>query len=77
MFIQNLRSLDTFDQYNLRSKDISFSVGEKCIILIRDSTASKVFSKWKGPAEMIEVKSPYSYLVEFNGARYHVHGARE
>jgi hypothetical protein len=61
------------NRYNLRSRDKSFTVGEKCIILMPDSTASKVFSKWKGPAEIIEVKSPYSYLVEYNGARYHVH----
>jgi hypothetical protein len=61
------------DRYNLRSKDKSFEVGEKCIILMPDTTASKVFSKWKGPAEIIEVKSPYSYLVEYKGARYHVH----
>ena len=43
------------------------------MILHSDSTASKVFSHWKGPATVIEVKSPYSYIVEYNGGRQHVH----
>ena len=59
--------------YNLRSREKSFQVGEKVLILAPDSTASKVFSKWKGPAEVVEVKSYHSYLVEINGARKHVH----
>ena len=32
-----------------------------------------MFAKWKGPAEIIEIKSPYSYVVEYNGSRYHLH----
>ena len=43
------------------------------MILTPDSTASKVFSRWVGPATVIEVKSAHSYLVEINGARKHVH----
>jgi len=35
--------------------------------------ASKVYSQWKGPATVVEVKSPYSYLAELDGARHHVH----
>ena len=46
-----------------------FTVGEQVLILSPDSTASKVYSRWKGPATIVEVKSPYSYLVEYNGAR--------
>ena len=38
-----------------------------------DTTASKVFSRWKGPATVVEVRSPYSYIVEYNGSRQHVH----
>ena len=37
-----------------------------------DSAASKTFSRWKGPAVIVE-KSPYSYIVEINGARQHMH----
>jgi len=59
--------------YNLRSKDKHFTVGEQVLILSADSTASKVYSRWKGPATIVEVKSPYSYLVEYNAARQHVH----
>ena len=35
--------------------------------------ASKVYSRWKSPATIVEVKSPYSYLVQLDGACYHVH----
>jgi hypothetical protein len=60
-------------RYNLRSRDKRFSVGEKFLILQRDNTASKVFSRWRGPAEIFEVKSPYSYIVALGDARYHMH----
>jgi hypothetical protein len=43
------------------------------LILMPDSTASKTFSRWKGPAIIVEKRSPYSYLVELNGARHHIH----
>jgi len=56
--------------YNLRSKDKHFTVGERVLIFLPDST---VYSRWKGPAEIVAVKSPYSYLVEFDDARYHMH----
>jgi len=59
--------------YNLRSKDKQFTVGEQVLILSPDSTASKVYSRWKGPATVVEVRSPYSYLVELDGVRHHVH----
>jgi len=29
--------------------------------------------RWKGPAEVIDVVSPNSYLVEYNDARYKLH----
>ena len=32
-------------RYNLRSRDKCFSVGEKCLVLQSDNTASKVFSR--------------------------------
>jgi hypothetical protein len=31
---------------------------------------SRVISKWKGPDTVVELKSPYSYLVELNDARH-------
>ena len=36
-------------------------------------TTSKVFSKWRGPATVVEVKSPHSYIVEIDGSRRHLH----
>jgi len=55
--------------YNLRSKDKHFEIGEKVLLLSPYSTASKVYSHWRGPAEILEVRSPYSYLVELDGAQ--------
>jgi len=37
------------------------------------STSSKTFSKWTGPATVLAVKSPYSYIVECDGVNRHVH----
>jgi len=37
-------------RYNVRSTDKRFFVGEKVLILHKDSTASRVFSRWKSPA---------------------------
>ena len=59
--------------YNLRTRPKSFTVGEQVLILSPDSTTSKVFSKWPGPATVIEVISPHSYLVEIDGSRRHLH----
>ena len=61
------------DRYNKRSRDKHFCVGDEVLILKPDSTASRLFSRWKGPARVVVVKSPYSYIVELNGARYHLH----
>jgi len=38
-----------------------------------DSTSSKTSSRWKGPAVIGEKRSPYSYIVEIEGARQHIH----
>ena len=46
-------------RYNRRSCDKSFTVGENVLVLQKDSTASKVFSRWIGPAVIYEVQSPY------------------
>jgi hypothetical protein len=59
--------------HNLRTRSKKFEVGDKCLILQPDSTSSRVFSRWRGPAEIIEVKSPGSYLVELDGKRMHIH----
>ena len=62
------------DRYNLRAgKSKDFSVGDKCLLLYPDSTSSKVFSRWTGPANIEAVLSPNSYLVEFDGKRYRMH----
>jgi len=42
-------------------------------VLIPDATASKLFSKWKGPATVVAVRSPYSYKVNLDGNVRHYH----
>jgi len=41
--------------------------------LIPDTTASKVFSRWQGPATVREIRPHNSYLVELNGVGKHLH----
>jgi len=50
-------------RYNVRAREKSFAVGEQVLILIPDSTSSKVFSRWLGPANVMEKRSPHSYIV--------------
>jgi len=61
------------EYYNLRSMDRRYAVGEKVIILAPDSKGAKLFNRWQGPGTVVEVKSPYSYIVEIDGRRKHVH----
>lgn len=59
--------------YNRRSRDNHFIIGEQSLILQKDDVSNAMFAKWKGPATTVDVKSPYSYVVEYNGAQYHLH----
>ena len=34
---------------------------------------AKLYSRWQGPGTIVEVKSPYSYIVELNGKKRHIH----
>ena len=57
--------------HNLRSADKHFDIGEQVLILQPDTTASKLFSKWCGPATVVAIRSPYSYEVDLNGTVRH------
>ena len=59
--------------HNLRDRNKTFIVGQKCLILRPDDTSSRTFSRWRGPAEIVEIKSPHSYLVELDVKQMHVH----
>jgi len=37
-------------RYNLRAREKAFEIGDQVLILTPDSTSSKLFSKWTGPA---------------------------
>jgi hypothetical protein len=63
--------------YNSRSRDKHFDVNDSVLILLPDSTTSKTFSKWRGSAKVVEVKSPHSYIVDLgDGQRQHWHANR-
>jgi len=42
-------------------------------VLIPDTTANKLFSKWSGPGVLKALRSPYSYEVDLNGVVRHCH----
>ena len=45
--------------YNLRSRDKKFEMHEPVLVLLPDSTSSKVFARWRGPGKIVEMVSPY------------------
>lgn len=58
--------------YNLRARPKKFSVGQDCLILQPHDTSSRMFSRWKGPAKIVEIRYPDSYVVELEGRKYHL-----
>ena len=60
------------EYYNRWSKEKSFEVGDKVVVLYPDST-HKLRSQWQ-TGKVVEVRSPSSYLVDMpNGAKMQVH----
>ena len=43
-----------------------FEIGQKVLVLIPDTTSSKTFSKWVGPAVIKDRLSNHTYSVEIN-----------
>ena len=68
--IQKDRYVNT---YNKRARHKHFALHEKYLILMKDDTPSSMFSRWLGPAEIVEIKSPYSYVVKYKEKLYHLH----
>jgi hypothetical protein len=66
-------NLNGASRYNLCTHDKKFDVGEQVLILTPDLTSSRLWSWWRAPATVVEIRSPHSYLVQFDGARQHVH----
>ena len=59
-------------QYNLRSMDKTFEIGENILILMADSE-NKLYSNWT-PGIIQQKKSPYSYIVQTSDGRIkHLH----
>ena len=57
----------------MRAREKSFEIGQKVLVLIPDSTSSKTFSRWVGPAVIKDRLSNHTYLVDINGFRKHLH----
>jgi len=49
-----------------------FQGNEKVLILKTTITKSRVFSQWKGPATVLEIKSPHSYF-DLDGIKYNLY----
>jgi len=64
------------NRYNLRARPKSFMVGDQVLLLTPDTTAARTFSHWRGPARVVEVRSPHSYVVELDDVHHHVHANR-
>jgi len=62
--------------YNLRSTDRQFTAGQKVIVFLNDNKGPSILSRWLGPGTVVERKSPYSYIVDLNGQRRHLHADR-
>ena len=58
--------------YNLRSREKSFEVGERVIYLMPSST-HKLTRTWIGPCEIVRKNSPYSYVIEYDGKKQWCH----
>lgn len=50
-------------KYNLRTREKTFAVGDKVLILI-PSSSHKLLKTWTGPATIIQLTRPHSALVE-------------
>ncbi|GFR20406.1 retrovirus-related Pol polyprotein from transposon opus [Trichonephila clavata] len=64
--------------YNLRSREKSFSVGDEILILMPSST-HKLLNTWIGPAKVVKLTRPHSYLVrmeDVNTRELHVNKLR-
>ena len=51
------------EYYNRHMKNKHFNVGEKVIVLAPDFS-NKIYSRWHGPCMIMQVRAPYSYVVD-------------
>jgi len=49
------------------STDRRYQLGDKVAILTSDAGGAKLYNRGYGPATIVEVNSPYSYIVELGG----------
>ena len=47
-------------RYNLCSRDKNFQPGDSILVLQPNTTSSRTFATWKGPAQTVQKLSPYS-----------------
>ena len=51
------------EYYNRRIKDKHFNVEEKVLVLAPNSS-NKIYSRWHGPCTIMQLRMPYSYVVD-------------
>ena len=62
--------------YNSSAKDKHFEIGDQVVVLTADST-NKLYARWIGLCNILEVRAPYSYLIELSDSSVrHVHANR-
>ena len=59
--------------YNLRSTERHYQLGDTVAILIPNVIKNKWCNQWQGPGIITQIKSPYSYIIELDGRKHHVH----
>ena len=64
------------NRYNLRARERHFKLGDQVLLHSPDNTMSRTFSRWRGPARIVEVRSPHSYVIDLDAVRQHVHANR-
>ena len=64
---------DYAGRYNRRARDKHFAEGD-LVVVLAPPNAGKMCPRWCGPATVVKVKSPYSYLVDMgDGQVRHLH----
>jgi len=59
--------------YNLRSTDGRYELRDKVAIFSSSAGNAKLYNRWHGPCTIVEIKSPYSYIVELDRRKQHVY----
>ena len=72
----DLTQANSAKHYNSRAKEKHFEIGDQVVVLTADST-NKLYARWIGPCNIVELRAPYSYMIELpDSSVRHVHANR-